>query len=344
MRKQELELMADQIELVLARHKIQGYVGGGTITPRFIQFHLTLKMGTKVNKVASLAEELALALRTREVRVYRSKGTVNIEMPRLKPGEVKLAALLAQVNKPPAFTALLGVDDRGSPLLLNFTAPDVTHVLVAGTTGSGKTALARTILASLAHYNPDEDLRIILIDPKRRGLGRLATLPHVRAGVISDLETAAACLNDMVDVMVARDHGNVNRPLVIIAIDELADLIQSGGKAVESAIARLAQRGREAGIHLLACTQKPTAGLIGGSMLANFPVRLVGMVASKDEARYATGVADSGAEKLGGRGDFLLVTKGAATRFQAAWLTPSDLAQIAARGEPQISSRQESHG
>ena len=135
--------MADQIELVLARHKIQGYVSGGTITPRFIQFHLTPVLGTKVNKVASLAEELALALRTREVRVYRSKGTINIEMPRAKPGEVKLAALLAQVDKPPAFTALLGVDDRGSPLLLNFTAPDVTHVLVAGTTGSGTVASPR---------------------------------------------------------------------------------------------------------------------------------------------------------------------------------------------------------
>ena len=336
MRKQELELMADQIELVLARHKIQGYVSGGTITPRFIQFHLTPVLGTKVNKVASLAEELALALRTREVRVYRSKGTINIEMPRAKPGEVKLAALLAQVDAPPAFTALLGVDDRGSPLLLNFTAPDVTHVLVAGTTGSGKTALARTILGSLAHYNSDATLRIILIDPKRRGLGKLAALPHVRAGVISDLATATACLTDMVEVMVQRDHGRINRPLVIIAIDELADLIQSGGKGVEETIARLAQRGREAGIHLLACTQKPTAGLIGGSMLANFPVRLVGMVASKDEARYATGVADSGAEKLGGRGDFLLVTKGATTRFQAAWLAPSDLVEIRNSGEPQM--------
>ena len=338
MRKQELELMADQIELVLARHKIQGYVSGGTITPRFIQFHLTPVLGTKVNKVASLAEELALALRTREVRVYRSKGTINIEMPRAKPGEVKLAALLAQVDKPPAFTALLGVDDRGSPLLLNFTAPDVTHVLVAGTTGSGKTALARTILASLAHFNGDAELRIILIDPKRRGLGKLAALPHVRAGVISDLATASACLTDMVEVMVQRDHGRVNRPLVIIAIDELADLIQSGGKTVEGTIARLAQRGREAGIHLLACTQKPTAGLIGGSMLANFPVRLVGMVASKDEARYATGVADSGAEKLGGRGDFLLVTKGVTTRFQAAWLAPTDLAQIKNNVEPQMNT------
>ncbi|MCB0161794.1 MAG: hypothetical protein KDD83_26835, partial [Caldilineaceae bacterium] len=109
-------------------------------------------------------------------------------------------------------------------------------------------------------------------------------------------------------------------------------------KTVEGTIARLAQRGREAGIHLLACTQKPTAGLIGGSMLANFPVRLVGMVASKDEARYATGVADSGAEKLGGRGDFLLVTKGVTTRFQAAWLAPTDLAQIKNNVEPQMNT------
>jgi S-DNA-T family DNA segregation ATPase FtsK/SpoIIIE len=93
----------------------------------------------------------------------------------------------------------------------------------------------------------------------------------------------------------------------------------------------LAQRGREAGIHLVACTQKPTAALIGGAMKANFPVRLVGAVAGKDEARYATGLADSGAEKLEGKGDFLLVIKGEVVRFQSAWVGPEDLVEIASR-------------
>jgi S-DNA-T family DNA segregation ATPase FtsK/SpoIIIE len=119
--------------------------------------------------------------------------------------------------------------------------------------------------------------------------------------------------------------------LLIVAIDELADLLQTGGKEVEMLITRLAQRGREAGIHLVACTQKPTAALIGGSMKANFPVRLVGAVASRDEARYATGMRDSGAEKLEGKGDFLLIARGDALRFQAAWFGPEDLATVKAQ-------------
>jgi hypothetical protein len=112
---------------------------------------------------------------------------------------------------------------------------------------------------------------------------------------------------------------------LVVAIDELADLLQAGGALAEALLTRISQRGREAGIHLVACTQKPTAALIGGAIKANFPVRLVGTVASRDEARYATGLAESGAEKLEGRGDFLLVCKGETVRFQAAWMGPSDL-------------------
>jgi S-DNA-T family DNA segregation ATPase FtsK/SpoIIIE len=116
--------------------------------------------------------------------------------------------------------------------------------------------------------------------------------------------------------------------VLVVAIDELADLLQTGGREVEAILTRISQRGREAGIHLVACTQKPTSALIGSAIKANFPVRLVGAVASKDEARYASGVSDSGAEKLQGKGDFLLVCKGEMVRFQAAWLGPKELGQI----------------
>ena len=115
---------------------------------------------------------------------------------------------------------------------------------------------------------------------------------------------------------------------MVVAVDELADLLQTGGAETEASLTRISQRGREAGIHLVACTQKPTAELIGGAMKANFPVRLVGAVASRDEARYAAGIADSGAEKLEGKGDFLLVAKGETVRFQAAWIGPRDLAAV----------------
>jgi S-DNA-T family DNA segregation ATPase FtsK/SpoIIIE len=128
--------------------------------------------------------------------------------------------------------------------------------------------------------------------------------------------------------MERRDRTGGTRPVLVVAVDELADLLITCGKQAEALLARLAQRGREAGIHLVACTQKPTAELIGGAMKANFPVRLVGAVASRDEARYASGITDSGAEKLGGKGDFLLVSKGELVRFQAAWLGRKDLETV----------------
>ena len=154
----------------------------------------------------------------------------------------------------------------------------------------------------------------------------------MRQGLIADSRAAHNALLSVIQEMEARDREQRSRPLLVVAVDELADLLQTGGKQVETALTRLAQRGREAGIHLLACTQKPSAALIGSAMKANFPVRLVGAVASRDEARYATGLADSGAEKLEGRGDFMLVAKGEALRFQAAWIGDEELSQFAAIG------------
>ena len=161
---------------------------------------------------------------------------------------------------------------------------------MAGTTGSGKTALARTMLASLALHNTPADLQMVLIDPKGRGFAALNGLPHIQKQAVADSMAAVVELTRVVDEMERRDRQHISKPLLIVAIDELADLLQTGGKAAEAALTRLAQRGREAGIHLIACTQKPSASLIGSAIKANFPVRLVGSVASRDEARHATGI------------------------------------------------------
>ncbi len=330
-RNRHLELQSDRIEAVLARHKVNARVDGGVVAERFVRFRLRLQLGTKVSKVKSLAEEIALALGKREARIYREGGEIQVEVSRSANRPVTLLSLCSMLPPIPPATAVLGVEEQGTPLLLRLPAPDVVHVLIAGTTGSGKTALARTLLTSLAMHNRQGEVQLILIDPKGRGFGALVGLPHVLGDLIVEPQQAVNRLRWLVQEMERRDRSGVSTPRLVVAVDELADLLQTGGAAVEAMLARLSQRGREAGIHLVACTQKPTAALIGAAMKANFPVRLVGAVASQDEARYATGLPGSGAEKLEGRGDFLLVAKGEATRFQAAWLGKTELEQITTR-------------
>jgi DNA segregation ATPase FtsK/SpoIIIE, S-DNA-T family len=327
-RRRTLEMQANQIEAVLAQHKVAGRVKGGTVTPRFVRFEVVTDVGSKIAKVTSLADEIALALDKRQARVFREGGSIQVEVPRSQSDPVRLLPLCEQLRQVPGVTAVLGLEQAGAPLLLRLSSPDVTHVLIVGTTGSGKTALARTLLASLAMYNRQSQVQLVLVDPKVRGFAALAALPHTLGGVVSTTEGAIERLRWLVVEMERRDREQISRPALVVAVDELADLLQSGGAAVEAMLTRLAQRGREAGIHLVACTQKPTAALIGGAMKANFPVRLVGAVAGKDEARYASGVTDSGAEKLEGKGDFLLVSKGDTVRFQAAWIGGGDFRQV----------------
>ena len=327
-RRRTLEMQADRIESVLAKHRVEGRVRGGVVTPRYVQFQVALQVGARVKQVVSLAEEIALALGKREARVYRKGSMVNVEVPRTRAEPVRLIPLTNRIARVPSFAAVLGVEEGGTPLLVRLPAPEVAHILVVGTTGSGKTALARTLLTSLMMHNSPNDVQVVLIDPKGRGFRPLLGFPHINGDVSSAPEEALVRLDWAVAEMERRDQAAADRPLLVVAVDELADLLQTGGKAAEERLTRLSQRGREAGVHLVACTQKPTASLIGGAMKANFPVRLVGAVASKDEARYAAGVPDSGAEKLEGRGDFLLVAQGDVLRFQAAWIGPKDLASV----------------
>jgi S-DNA-T family DNA segregation ATPase FtsK/SpoIIIE len=227
-------------------------------------------------------------------------------------------------------TAVLGLDQDGVPLLLRLPSPNVAHVLIAGTTGSGKTALARTIVASLALHNSQRALQLVLVDPKGRGFAALEDLPHLLAPPVSDVEEALAVLERLVAEMERRDEEGRAEPRLVLVLDELADLVQVGGRPMERQLTRLTQRGREAGIHLVACTQKPAAAVIGGLVKSNFPVRLVGSVASPEDAKVASGLARTGAEQLLGQGDFLVVAKGQVTRMQAAYAGQAELCRLAA--------------
>ncbi len=327
MLRRELEAKADAIEMVLHEHKAPARVTGGHVTPRWVQFLLQTNPGVKISRVESLSREIAVALGAPSARVTTQGNAVRIEVPRTDPQPLKLFALCARIppSRIPFGTAVLGLADDGAPLLIRLPSPEVAHVLVAGTTGSGKTALMQTIILSLALLNHRRQMQFVLIDPKGRAFEPMTGLPHLLRPIVTQPEQAVQVLNDLVNLMEQRDRSRVTDPRVIVAIDELADLVQTGGPTIIESIARLVQRGREAGIHVVGATQKPSSSIIGPLVKANFPVRLVGRVVSADDARVAAGVGGTGAEKLTGRGDFVAVYGPGLIRFQAAYASVGEI-------------------
>ena len=335
--EQYLESQANQIEWVLHSHRVPARVLGGTVTPRWIHYQILPELATKVSRISALSEEIALHLGAASVRIARQGASVEIEVPRLNPQKVGLMGLLPKLGDIPRQSAVLGLDNSGRPLILRLASPEVAHVLIAGTTGSGKTALARSMALSLAMSNRLGEIQLLFIDPKRNGfepfarMNQAQRLPHLLRPVIDDVHQAIFTLGEMVSEMVRRDQQRITEPRLIIFIDEVADLMEQGGKAMDRLMTRLTQRGRSAGIHLIACTQKPLAATIGSLTRSNFPVRIIGSVTSPDDARIAAGIASTGAEKLLGRGDFLLVVKSQVTRFQGAYVSENEIRQVVER-------------
>jgi S-DNA-T family DNA segregation ATPase FtsK/SpoIIIE len=341
MQRHDLELQADRIEMVLRDHKAPARVTGGNVTPRWVQFLLQTAPGVKVNRVEALSREIALALGATNARISTHDGAIRIEVPRADPQPVKLLPLMARLPQIPFGAAVLGLADDGAPLLLRLPSTDVAHVLVAGTTGSGKTALVQSMIVSLAMIHRRSQMQFVLIDPKGRAFENVSTLPHLLRPIVSQADRAVATLNEMVALMETRDtcptvvgsagRSRVTDPRVVIVIDELADLAQTGGSEVIDLLGRLVQRGRQAGVHVIGATQKPSSAILGPLVKANFPVRLVGRVVSSEDARVAAGIGGTGAERLTGHGDFVAVSGFGVTRFQAAFITQREMLEVAVR-------------
>ncbi len=324
----QLDFQADRIEYTLAQHRLRGRVTGGTVTPRTIRFSLAPDPSAKLRRFLELSEELALALGTPSCRIFRQKDCLQVEVPRETRAIVSLLPLCDRLPDIPPCTAVLGLEHDGRPLLLHLPSPDVSHVLVAGSTGSGKTELTRAMLASLVRFNRQAQLQLLLIDPKNRGLAPFQNAPHLLRPIVTDPAEAVGALSALVEEMIRRDREARELPRIALCIDELADLVLVAPKEITNLLTRLAQRGRQAGIHIIACTQKPTAEVVGTLVKANFPVRLVGAVPSPEDAKVATGLAGTGAEKLLGRGDFLIISRGQVIRFQAAFVPETQIASL----------------
>lgn len=318
-----LDYQADRVEAVLAAHRAPGRVTGGTVGPRLIRLFLNPAPSTRFSAIKRLADDLALAMRVPALSVDRDPNGVVLSFPNPQPKPVDFFPLLAQVDRVPPATALLGLTDAGLPLLARLSAPDVSHMLIAGTTGSGKSVLLRAIAASLVLSNPASALRLLCIDPKGRTFQAVAAAPHLARPVITTPGEAIEALTSLLRTLAIRDRrGELpgeGTPRIVVLIDELADLLMAGGAPVAETLTRLAQRGREAGIHLVVATQHPSAAILGGVMRANFPLRLVGRVASTQDAQVASGRGSTDAHLLHGRGDFLALPGGdAPIRFQVA--------------------------
>jgi S-DNA-T family DNA segregation ATPase FtsK/SpoIIIE len=322
--EQLTNLQADYIEMTLWSQKINARVVDRLVLPRIIRYGILLGLDERPERVERLRKSIAHRLGA-AVRINTgSSGDLSVEVERPDRAGVLLSRLIRRLRVP-AHTAILGLDmDHGEPLLLHLPSYDVAHVLISGTTGSGKTVLARSLIASLALFNQPDDLQMILIDPKDREFADLAWLPHLMLGQITVTDDAVDVTGMLVETMLERDRIGINRPLLILVIDELADLLMTGGDPVRKNLQRLIQRGRGAGIHLVACTQKPSADAVGSIIRSNFPVRIVGSVTRPEDARLAAGIAGTGAEQLLGGGDFLLCQFSETTRFQAAY-TDEDL-------------------
>jgi len=332
MLRQYLETRADRIEAVLLAHHAPGRVTGGTVGPRLIRFLVQPAPETRYAAIRALADDLAVALNVNSLRIERTDKGIILEIPNPEPRPVTFTGLWPEVEPLPPATALLGLTDAGAPLLARLSSPEVAHVLVAGTTGSGKTALLQTMATSLALANTPETLRLLCFDPKGRAFRALAAAPHLTRSPVVDIDDALEALRSLVRLMELRDRRGECQPRIVVFVDEVADLIiqderYNGRGSVEPLLTRLVQRGREAGIHLVAATQRPSAAVLSGLLRANFPLRLVGKVVTADDARIASGRAQTDAHLLDGRGDFVAVGGTTLIRFQGAYLP-----EVEARG------------
>lgn len=333
--KEELEKMSDAIEAVFKAHRICARVTGGTVTPRFIEFIAIPEIGQKIGAVKAVRAEIAAALNVRSPTIDQRGAVVAIRVDRKDKSPVHLLALLKDAEEEGLceYMTVLGIAADGVPLCWSLKSPSTPHAMVAGTTGSGKTVLLRSIILGLAISTHEANLKMILIDPKASdGVGAfnaLWSLPHLSRPVIWTQDEAIEALQSTIRLM-EREQAAARPFRVLIVVDELFDLLASGPRSDEvvALLQRLLQRGREAGIHLLLSTQKPTSDVLGPLMKANVPLRICGAVTSATDSRVATGIAGAGAERLGDVGEFICVCRNDVIVLIGALVTEKDISRV----------------
>ena len=337
----------------LAEFGIEAEVRNVNIGPIITQYELEPAKGVKVNRFTSLADDLALAIKAKSIRVQApipGRGLIGIEIPNMTRDMIYLKDLLLSEEMKAIDSKLafgLGKDIAGRPVVSDLAK--MPHLLIAGATGSGKSVCINTIIMSFLFRTTPEDLRLILIDPKRVELTGYNDLPHLLGSVVTDSESALENLYWAVKEMERRyellhdagvrdinaynekatQEGELKKlPYIVIIIDEFADLILTSGKDIELPITRLAQMARAVGIHLILATQRPSIKVITGIIKANFSARIAFQVSSKVDSRVI--LDQSGAERLLGNGDMLFLPPGKAQpeRIHGAFVSDKEIARV----------------
>src|SRR3989440_365000 len=342
--------VAELLVQTLAHFGVEATVIGQISGPRVTRYELQLAPGTKVAKVAALKDDLSYALATTEIRILApipGKQAVGVELPNLSPNLVTLGDIFEPLPATASPVAVwLGKDISGAAVWTDLAR--MPHLLIAGTTGSGKSGCLNALLTSgLPRATPD-DVRLILIDPKRIELNHYESIPHLLTSVVSSPKGAAAVLANVVGEMerryerlsavrarnlpeanrALRSRGEDELPYLLVVIDELADLMMISPQEVEDAVIRLAQKSRAVGIHLVLATQRPSVDVITGMIKANVPSRIAFAVSSQTDSRVI--LDQSGAESLLGQGDMLFKPLGTSRlqRVQGAYVSEEEIALV----------------
>jgi S-DNA-T family DNA segregation ATPase FtsK/SpoIIIE len=358
LQKQTL-VTSELLESKLSEFDVKAKVINVNVGPIITQYELEPAAGVKVNKINSLSGDLALAIKAQSIRVapVTERGVVSIEVPNKQRNIIYLKDILLSQEfrkSKSKLTFALGKDVSGNPTVTDLAA--MPHLLIAGTTGSGKSVCINALICSYLFNTTPEEVRFVMIDPKRIELRRYEDIPHLIQKVVSSPEEAMTVLNwcvtemerryELLQSVHSRDLESYNKqlrdkkakqddsdekplPFIVVLIDELADLmLMSSGKDLERNLTRLAQKARAIGIHLVLATQKPTAQVLTGLIKVNFPTKVAFQVSNKIDSRVILDM--NGAETLLGRGDmlFLPADKGYPIRMHGAYVSEHEVKKL----------------
>jgi S-DNA-T family DNA segregation ATPase FtsK/SpoIIIE len=356
----DAEGTSQRLTLALSDLGVEAHVVRAVVGPRVTRYELRLGSGVKVGKVRNLQQDIAYALAATEVRILApipGKSAVGVEVPNTRPAKVTLGDVFQAYPDANDWTLPVGLGKDISGRAVFFDLSEMPHLLVAGTTGSGKSVMLNGLLTSLLLTTDPRQVKMVLIDPKRVELSQFGRVPHLITPVVTDVKKAANALAWAVAEMERRyevleqigvrsvegynDRAETQMPYVVVVIDELADLMMQAGAKVEDAIIRLAQKARAVGIHIVVATQRPSVDVITGMIKANVPSRIAFAVSSQVDSRV---ILDTpGAEALLGMGDMLYKPVSAArpSRVQGAFISEAEVGRVVSATVEAASGRAE---